>query len=99
MVTHPNLYATIQSWQNKNIKQTQNSLQQIPKSSNTLLIKTTTMAANSTPKIDLWNDLWNVDTLGLQATIVASAATEPTAAMSFPREHADLELTVFQLWL
>ena len=89
---HTRCNTVIQSWQDEDIKQTQDSLWQSPKPSNTLphpINKTTTMAAaNSVAK-----NLWNKETSELPTTIAASASAEPTTAKTLQTEHIiDLEL-------
>jgi hypothetical protein len=89
VVTHPKLGAAITSWQNENTIQSQNSLLQSPKAIETSpqsFTETSTMADAG----ELWNDLWNSDTLQLPSTIVASNSNEPSAATTLRKDYQEL---------
>jgi hypothetical protein len=84
VLTHPDMYSAIITWQNNNTRQTQYSLQQTTEAPHTFLYpnsETPTMATN---------ELWNVNTLELPSTVVAANNPSPSNATI---------LTGFQLML
>jgi hypothetical protein len=89
VVSHPNLCAAITSWQNENTIQSQNSLLQSPKAIETSPQSSTETTA-MVDSVELWNNLWNPDTLQLPSTIVASNSEEPSAATTLRKNYQEL---------
>jgi hypothetical protein len=89
-VTNPNLCAAITSWQNENTIQSQNSLLQSPKAIETSPQSSTETTAMA-DAVELWNNLWNQDTLlQLPSTIVVSNSKEPSAATTLQKDYKEL---------
>jgi hypothetical protein len=88
-VTHPDLCAAIISWQNENTIQSQDSLLQSTKAIETSPQSSTETIATADAD-ELWNDLWNPDTLQLPSTIVASNSKKTYAATTLRKEYQDL---------
>jgi hypothetical protein len=87
VLSHSNMYSAIIIWKNNCTRQTQYSIQQIPKAPHTFTYpksKILTMTSN---------ELWNVNTLELPSTITAANEPSSSTATTLSTEIEVLEAT------
>jgi hypothetical protein len=87
VLTHPDMYSAIITWQNNNTRQTQYSLQQ------TTEVPHTFPYPNSETPTMATNELWNVNSLEIPLTIAAANAPSPSTATTLSTKIAALEAT------
>jgi hypothetical protein len=87
VLSHPNMYSEIIIWKNNCTRQTQYSLQQIPKAPHTFPYPKSKILSMSS------NELWNVNTLELPSTITAANEPSSSTATTLRTEIEVLEAT------